>query len=103
MAKKIRLIDANSFSPSELYERDEVYYRDTFYSGVRRVLQAICDAPTVDAVQVVRCKDCIYWESGKSYVPYCNRFENGLQDCEADDFCSYGERRSEQAWITRRK
>lgn len=50
----------------------------------------IVDAPTVDAVEVVRCKGCIHHQKG-----YCNHF--GYYDyapkVDDDDFCSYGERR----------
>ena len=38
----------------------------------------------VDAVEVVLCKDCRYWENGD-----CYRLELSRQD----DFCSYGERK----------
>ena len=40
-------------------------------------------APTVDAVPVVRCKDCRYFKMYK-----CR-----MGDSSHDDFCSYGERR----------
>jgi hypothetical protein len=43
-----------------------------------------------DKVEVVRCKDCLYWENGKDYEPYCNHFGNMMTDTKADDFCSYG-------------
>lgn len=58
----------------------------------------IKNAPTVDAVEVVRCKDCRHW-SGRKYnvhingfLPWC-RF-SALQR-EANDFCSYGERKED--------
>lgn len=46
----------------------------------------------VDAVTVVRCKDCKYYNRGECYHP---RHERHLQSIcqEDDDFCSYGERR----------
>lgn len=53
MANEKRLIDADAFVLEELYKRDEIYYRNTFDSGVRRVLKEIFTAPTVDAVEVV--------------------------------------------------
>ena len=46
-----------------------------------------------DATPVVRCKDCKYWEKGKDYEPYCNNWANMMTDTQAEDFCSYGERR----------
>jgi hypothetical protein len=48
-----------------------------------------------DAVEVVRCKDCKYWErrlvNAKGFA-ICAA--SGM-DITADDFCSYGERRTE--------
>ena len=49
----------------------------------------------VDAVPVVRCKDCTWCEKGKSYEPYCNHPTDGMYDVQMDDFCSYGERRTD--------
>ena len=46
-----------------------------------------------DVVKVVRCKDCIYYEIGKDYEPYCNHVTHGIPYPKADDFCSYGERK----------
>ena len=55
----------------------------------------IDEQPPVDAVEVVRCKDCILFcpeEIRKLYdtEKYCMR--TGWL-CNDDDFCSYGERR----------
>lgn len=52
--------------------------------------QYIDEAPTIDAVPVVRCRECIYcsWQ-GDSLV-YCDNFE---RDMMPDDFCSVGERK----------
>ena len=48
------------------------------------------EAPTVDAVEVVRCKDCKHCRRD-AYGLWCfNDYEHSLQP---DDFCSYGERR----------
>lgn len=55
--------------------------------------KAICvlhDMPTVDAVPVVRCKDCKYRDGtpGQPNILCAQMHE--------DDFCSYGERRAEK-------
>ena len=59
------------------------------------------DAPTVDAVEVVRCKDCkdcdTFYprkEIGKEPIQvwYCNRYRCHR---DPDDFCSHGERRTD--------
>lgn len=54
------------------------------------ILKAI---PTIDAVPVVRCKDCEYFRLNDENVPYCsNRF--GLDDPEPNGFCNYGEKKN---------
>ena len=40
----------------------------------------------------VRCKDCVWYENGKSYDAYCNHPTDGMNYSAEDDFCSYGER-----------
>lgn len=55
-------------------------------------------APAVDAVEVVRCKDCKHRHIDKDFASgkYCSkRWANGGRFCEDDDFCSYGERRTD--------
>jgi hypothetical protein len=47
--------------------------------------------PTVDAVEVVRCKDCKYYENKNiNLLPHCTLC--GITKFE-DDFCSCGERK----------
>lgn len=50
-----------------------------------------------DVVQVVRCKDCKYWDDTEA-EPLCEVLHDGdgvMYSPEPDDFCSYGERREE--------
>ena len=59
-------------------------------------IKMIYDAPTVDAVEVVRCKDCkhcCFDLSGRD-VHYCMNEKGGfIMRRKLDDFCSYGERK----------
>lgn len=49
------------------------------------ILKAI---PTIDAIPVVRCKNCEYFGVNDENVPYClNPF--GLNDPEPNGFCNY--------------
>lgn len=53
--------------------------------GYKTLDQIIDEEPSIDAVQVVRCKDCKYY---KENTLVCSRY--GLED---DDYCSWAERR----------
>lgn len=67
--------------------------------GARKLME---DAPTVDAVEVVRCKDCKYYRESKVWegINFCFRLRGsdgepvGYNFCD-DDFCSYGERKGD--------
>lgn len=70
--------------------------------------EIIRNAPTVDAVPVVRCRDCITFEeigkhptnNGGTPFGYCYhwQYEQGMSpnEVEGNAFCSYGERKEEQ-------
>lgn len=53
--------------------------------------------PTVDAVEVVRCKDCIHYDFGVCLKIYSDGAVSpyAWQERNPDDFCSYGERRAQ--------
>ena len=53
-----------------------------------QVNELIDMTPTIDAVEVVRCKDCIYYDSDM----ICNVTDTV---CDNDDYCSYGESRKD--------
>ncbi len=66
----------------------------TTYLTVENIVMMINQADTVDAVPVVRCRDCVYAQSAKIN-------KKGFRICPAshmeitdDDFCSYGERKN---------
>ena len=103
------LIDANRLydAAEEKYmeargKTDNVITHVMLSNARQRIQMLIANAPSVDAVPVVRCKDCKYstlpseftQRYGKlgtltchnRYAP-CNRRNVG-----GDDFCSYGER-----------
>ena len=54
-------------------------------------LAEIDNAPTIDAVPVVRCKDCKRSELLYGVSLACSRLGRMVKE---DGFCSYGERRS---------
>lgn len=54
--------------------------------------------PTVDAVEVVRCRDCKHytWADNRAFGFPVKRCEcTGFEDVDDNDFCSRGERREE--------
>ena len=59
----------------------------------KTMVSVVEEQPIADVVPVVRCCECKYWEKGKDYEPYCNHYGNMMTDTQADDYCSYGERR----------
>ena len=71
----MRLIDGDKL------ERQEYWGNERCFDYVDA--EDIDNAPTVDAVPVVRCKDC---RKFKTYS--CRMVASGY-----DDFCSYGERK----------
>ena len=81
----MRLIDADDLKENHMYF-DENY-------GISYAQEFDIDGcPTVDAVAVVRCKDCRYWDFN-GLTSWCEAFErHGLTD---NFYCSWGERRSE--------
>ena len=53
----------------------------------------ILEEPAVDAVEAVRCKDCVFKQAPKQYGDLqCKILGVPMKN---DDFCSYGERRED--------
>ena len=80
---------------------NDVVLVDGEVKGVGLILAETVDkAPTIDAVPVVRCRECVHWKptgskagnsfsdmeyiGGCEFTKYCRR---------ESDFCSYGERK----------
>ena len=100
----MRLIDADifaselDFADADVYEEFPDNYCEFGFSreNIRKLLR---DAPTVDSVPVVRCRECKHWKpsgskagnsfsdmeyiGGCEFTKYCRR---------ESDFCSYGEK-----------
>ena len=57
----------------------------------------IANAPRINAVEVVRCRECKHWHKETlfcDYMPYGEAQER--VNWYADDFCSYGERKDNE-------
>lgn len=79
----------SQFVHTECYlQANKDRHYDVYKKGWNDALQAAYDnAPAVDAVEVVRCKDC-------EHDKYCCRIIRSSGRLESD-FCSYGERKTD--------
>ena len=84
LSNEKRLIDANKLI-KEANEVGAYGYVDAFQ---------IANAPTVDAVEVVRCRECKFgsWDSETDDAMVCVRTNDGFWR-SGNDFCSLGERK----------
>ena len=60
----------------------------------RNFIALVTNAQTVDAVEVVRCRECKFgdWNSEPDDAMVCMRTKDGFWR-SGNDFCSYGERK----------
>ena len=93
----MRMIDADwVLDHLKPYEPSDEEWNVTGGTALRLIHTAVNNAPTVDAVSVVRCKDCVHWDDdpdtyGADDGPKGKCMKSFETMC-ADDFCSYGER-----------
>ncbi len=89
----MRLIDADAVIEVQMYDEEQ----DNFYIEKMTVKDYICQysemPPTIDAVKVIRCKDCKYYTD-----KWCKRDSIHATDLNdrmvsENDYCSYAERR----------
>lgn len=72
-----------------LWENNRKYHKGLAWS--RRIID---EAPAVDAVEVVRCKECKHRaDEVEKGIYLCNLKMIGI--VRANDFCSFGERRED--------
>lgn len=88
----MRMIDGDKLQefPIRANRCDKEHANTHFINGIESVMEYAELLPTVDAVPVVRCKDCKHhYDCG---VHFCNRLGMDCPD-DSDFFCSYGERK----------
>ena len=108
----MRIIDANAVVKAILDERDKIprtittapyelgtekpyHAGDQMRGGIRKALRCIEQAPTVDAVPVVRCRECKHYDTADfdgNTLCGCT-LHSAMVDIMPDSFCSYGERK----------
>ena len=99
MENEKRLIDANALLELVQFRLPIDNQNAEVIAGCVNITRRLIEnAPTVDAGEVVRCKDCKHCIPDENLIGGygdCNRFErdNDNSVVYEDDFCSYGERR----------
>ena len=99
----MRLIDADALMREIVSVESEVAKRTPYEEHLFRVmaerqheiLDTITNAPTIDAVEVVRCKDCYYAEDDITHM-FCVYFHHKVYE---DDFCSNAVERREESEV----
>lgn len=78
-------------------EESPITYKDERLLEIIKAIDTQIEAvPSIDAVEVVRCKDCKWYETfytlnGNEFRCCCRETKESLRN--SDDFCSYGERK----------
>ena len=84
-------IDALGIGPAN----PDVFQDKAYADGWNAVIKILDNAPTIDAVPVVRCRECKYWRKHTCIYTcqdegYCVN-PDGLDNfAHPDDYCSYG-------------
>lgn len=103
MANERWLIDANALR--EIYaacRESRRFWDSRFFSAMDEAIKDLDRQPTVDAVEVIRCRECKHYRSGEPSpgTSYCARLPYyagaGGLNVGDEDYCSFGERREEQ-------
>ena len=87
----MRLIDANALLEKVVFRLPIDNKNAEVIAGCVDITRRLIEnAPTVDAVEVVRCKDCQYSAMCEDGTVMCWVYRTKLHP---DAFCSYGERK----------
>ena len=84
----MRLIDADALREKHCEGCSDDVRESCKTDPVCASLMWVVEEPTIDAVEVVRCKDCKWYSSG-----LCNLYIGFTPSMKPKDFCSCGKRR----------
>ena len=87
-----RLIDANELKKRMCFKCNDEYSDEPCEPGDCVFCNAINDAQTIDAVEVVRCRDCKHCDPENYHCDHPMGTAAPLRR-KPNDFCSYGERK----------
>ena len=93
----MRLINADELK-AMWYDINNITEEDSGvrFVGYQEIGRLIDNAPTVDAVEVVRCRECKWHRSGQNEVDtwsICIEPTLRAAHVQDDDYCSWGERK----------
>ena len=71
-------------------------YAEGYMDALDKVEETVKSAPTIDAVPVVRCKDCVYYQDNNDGYPHDGCRWRSDETPDATDFCSFGEKKDEE-------
>lgn len=89
-----RLVDAIAYCKELYLERDYPGRAEEFISAMEVAIADLGDMPTVDAIEVVYCKDCARYKKG-----FCTIRKDSwgaTLQVGKHDFCSDAERRTDE-------
>ena len=94
MANEKRLIDANALIEDLKWLKSVV--NEFSKNEVQDYIDRVETSPTVDAVEVVRCKDCKYWDKDALWCDINSpQLSESHMNWYEDDFCSAAERKGD--------
>ena len=89
----MRLIDADEAKLALIASKAKHMAHNEILSADEDEIMGFLDhMKTVDAVPVIRCKDCKHWQCDDS-ESYCD--ELGIFDTDMNSYCSYAKRKEE--------
>lgn len=88
----MRLIDADELGIGmcnpDVFPGENMLYA----KGWNQAIKLLQNAPTINAVEVVRCKDCKWYKHYEDYN-FCDNYTSLMDNVSDETFCCYGERR----------
>ncbi len=93
LAERFENLEAVALEQVLKYEPSEEHEKWKVWSAILTERTAfkfdLFDAPTIDAVEVVRCKDCVYYDDENHFCSYTIW-------AKPEGYCSGGERREDE-------
>lgn len=93
----MRMIDADKLQETLVKKKSgpaNIKYTDGFNDALLRVKSIVHSTPTIDAVPVVRCRNCKHWLPRQGCSGCHHR--SGLWEPQEDDYCSLGKRKEDE-------